>query len=109
MTSQSSTIEVQHVNAIPTSERHGKARDLFPVWFSANLNVGNAFFGALAVILGNNLFWAVVAVVLGNLAGAVFMSLHSIQGAKLGVPQLIQSRGQFGFLEIGRASCRERV
>ena len=98
MTTQSSTIEVQHVNAIPPNERHGKARDLFPVWFSANLNVGNAFFGALAVILGNNLFWAVVAVVLGNLAGAVFMSLHSIQGAKLGVPQLIQSRGQFGFL-----------
>jgi diaminopropionate ammonia-lyase family/NCS1 nucleoside transporter family len=109
MTSQSSTIEVQHVNAIPTNERHGKARDLFPVWFSANLNVGNAFFGALAVILGNNLFWAVVAVVLGNLAGAIFMSLHSIQGAKLGVPQLIQSRGQFGFfgalLPIFLAAC----
>jgi NCS1 nucleoside transporter family len=98
MTTRSSTIEVQHVNAIPPNERHGKARDLFPVWFSANLNVGNAFFGALAVILGNNLFWAVVAVVIGNIAGGIFMALHSIQGAKLGVPQLIQSRGQFGFL-----------
>lgn len=97
MTTESSTIEVQHVNAIPPDQRHGKARDLFPVWFSANLNVGNAFFGALAVILGNNLFWAVVAVVLGNIAGAIFMALHSVQGAKLGVPQLIQSRGQFGF------------
>jgi len=96
-TPKSATIEVQHVHAIPASERHGKARDLFPVWFSANLNVGNAFFGALAVVLGNNLFWAIVAVVLGNLAGAVFMALHSAQGAKLGVPQLIQSRGQFGF------------
>lgn len=97
MTTKSSAIEVQHVNAIPADERHGKARDLFPVWFSANLNVGNAFFGALAVVLGNNLFWAIVAVVLGNIAGAVFMALHSAQGAKLGVPQLIQSRGQFGF------------
>lgn len=97
MTTKSSAIEVQHVNAIPADERHGKARDLFPVWFSANLNVGNAFFGALAVVVGNNLFWAIVAVVLGNIAGAVFMALHSIQGAKLGVPQLIQSRGQFGF------------
>lgn len=96
-TTKSSAIEVQHVNAIPVTERHGKARDLFPVWFSANLNVGNAFFGALAVIVGNNLFWAIIAVILGNLAGAVFMALHSVQGAKLGVPQLIQSRGQFGF------------
>lgn len=96
-TTKSSAIEVQHVNAIPPGERQGTARDLFPVWFSANLNVGNAFFGALAVVVGNNLFWAIVAVVLGNLAGAIFMALHSVQGAKLGVPQLIQSRGQFGF------------
>jgi NCS1 family nucleobase:cation symporter-1 len=96
-TAKSSTLEVHHVDVIAPQDRHGKARDLFPVWFSANLNVGNAFFGALAVIVGNNLFWALVAVVLGNIAGAVFMALHSIQGAKLGVPQLIQSRGQFGF------------
>ncbi|MFV0428100.1 MAG: purine-cytosine permease family protein [Arachnia sp.] len=97
VTTMSSAIEAQHVNAIPANERHGTARDLFPVWFSANLNIGNAFFGALAVVVGNNLFWAVVAVILGNIAGAVFMALHSAQGAKLGVPQLIQSRGQFGF------------
>ncbi|MEP6980006.1 MAG: cytosine permease [Nakamurella sp.] len=82
---------------IDVADRHGKARDLFPVWFSANLSIGNAFFGALAVVVGNNLFWSIVAVLLGNVAGGVFMSLHSIQGAKLGVPQLIQSRGQFGF------------
>jgi purine-cytosine permease-like protein len=92
------TLEVQHIDIIARSARHGRARDLFPLWFSANLNVGNAFFGALAIIVGNNFFWAVVAVVLGNIAGAAFMSLHSIQGAKLGVPQLIQSRGQFGFV-----------
>jgi len=96
-TTKSSAIEAHHVDVISPADRHGTAKDLFPVWFSANLNVGNAFFGALAVIVGNNLFWAIVAVVLGNVAGAVFMALHSIQGAKLGVPQLIQSRGQFGF------------
>lgn len=96
-TTKSSAIEAHHVDVISPADRHGTAKDLFPVWFSANLNVGNAFFGALAVIVGNNLFWAIVAVVLGNIAGAVFMALHSIQGAKLGVPQLIQSRGQFGF------------
>ena len=91
-------LEIQHIDIIPRTERHGKARDLFPIWLTANLNIGNAYFGALAIIVGNNLFWALVAVILGNLAGAAFMSLHSIQGAKLGVPQLIQSRGQFGFL-----------
>jgi NCS1 family nucleobase:cation symporter-1 len=54
-------------------------------------------FGAIAVALGNNVFWALVAVLLGNLLGGTFMALHSVQGARLGVPQLIQSRGQFGF------------
>lgn len=39
-----------------------------------------------------------IAVLLGNVVGGVFMALHSVQGARLGVPQLIQSRGQFGFL-----------
>ncbi len=79
------------------AERRGRARDLFPVWLSANLNIGNAVFGGLAVALGNNLFWALVAVVLGNVLGGTFMALHSVQGARLGVPQLVQSRGQFGF------------
>jgi NCS1 family nucleobase:cation symporter-1 len=53
--------------------------------------------GALGVILGLPLPWAIVALAIGNLIGAVFMALHSAQGPKLGIPQMIQSRAQFGF------------
>jgi NCS1 family nucleobase:cation symporter-1 len=42
--------------------------------------------------------WAVVALAVGNLVGAVFMALHAAQGPTLGVPQMIQTRGQFGSL-----------
>lgn len=91
------TIETHHIDVIDPTERYGRARDLFAVWFSANLNVGNAVFGALAVLVGNNLLWAVVAVLVGNAVGGAFMALHSAQGPTLGVPQLIQSRGQFGY------------
>jgi len=91
-------LETSHIDVIPTSSRHGRARDLFPVWFSGNLSIGNAIFGALAIVVGNSFWWAVLAVLVGNLVGATFMALHSVQGARLGVPQLIQSRGQFGFL-----------
>jgi NCS1 family nucleobase:cation symporter-1 len=35
--------------------------------------------------------------VAGTLAGALFIALHATQGPRLGVPQTIQSRGQFGF------------
>src|SRR5919199_3822583 len=90
-------LEVHHIDVVDPADRYGKPRDLFAVWLSANLNVGNAVFGALAVIVGNSLVWALVAVVVGNALGAAFMALHSAQGPKLGVPQLIQSRGQFGY------------
>lgn len=94
---QRSVVEKHHIDIVDPRERSGRARDLFPVWFSANLNIGGAVFGAIAVALGNNVFWALVVVVLGNVLGGTFMALHSVQGARLGVPQLIQSRGQFGF------------
>jgi purine-cytosine permease-like protein len=89
--------ETHHIDVIPEFERHGRARDLFFLWFASNFNIGIAPYGALAVALGNDLLWSAVAVLVGNLFGAVFMAYHSAQGPILGVPQLIQSRGQFGY------------
>src|SRR6202020_3191894 len=42
--------------------------------------------------------WAVSALLIGNLVGAVFMALRAAQGPTLGVPQMVQTRGQFGSL-----------
>src|SRR6202020_894432 len=42
--------------------------------------------------------WAVSALLIVNLVGAVFMALHAAQGPTLGVPQMLQTRGQFGSL-----------
>jgi len=39
----------------------------------------------------------IVAVLLGNAFGTVFMALHASQGPRLGLPQMIQSRAQFGY------------
>jgi purine-cytosine permease-like protein len=39
-----------------------------------------------------------VATVLGSLFGTFFMAFHSAQGPQLGLPQLVQSRPQFGYL-----------
>ncbi len=33
---------------------------------------------------------------MGNFVGGIFMALHSAQGPRLGVPQMVQTRGQFG-------------
>ncbi len=90
-------IEQRTIAPVPDGERHGRVRDLFTICFGSNVMLLTIVTGALATtVYGLSLGWAAVAIVIGNLVGAVFMALHSAQGPKLGVPQMIQSRGQFG-------------
>jgi len=53
--------------------------------------------GAVLATFGLSLPWIIVAIVLGNCIGAIFMAYHSAQGPIIGIPQMIQSRAQFGF------------
>ena len=85
------------IQPIPQSERHGSARDLFTIWFGSNIMTLTIATGALAVTVFKQPFWfGVLGIVIGNLVGAIFMALHSAQGPQLGVPQMVQTRGQFG-------------
>lgn len=92
------TMESSTIQAIPENQRHGNARDLFTIWFGSNIMLLTMFTGSLAVTVFNlSFFSALMALVLGNLVGAIFVALHSAQGPQLAVPQMIQTRGQFGF------------
>ena len=90
-------IEAHHIDIIPDDERHGKIWHQFAFWFGGNTNVFNLVLGGVLVSIGLNLYWALVAIVVGTCVGAALIALHATQGPKLGVPQMIQSRGQFGF------------
>jgi NCS1 family nucleobase:cation symporter-1 len=92
------SIEQRSIDFIPESERHGKASSGFTLWFGANMQVTAVATGALGVTLGLSLPWAVAALAAGNVFGGLFMALHSAQGPKLGIPQMIQSRAQFGYV-----------
>ena len=90
-------VEQYTIEQIPEDQRHGKYRDLFTVWFTSNLMPLTIVTGALAtVVYGLNFTSAVLAIIVGNLLGAILMALHSVQGPKLGIPQMIQSRAQYG-------------
>ncbi len=90
-------IEQHTIYQIPLDQRHGKARHLFTLWLGANINVLTVVTGALATTLfGQSFLWGTIAIVIGNLVGTIFMALHAAQGPRLGVPQMVQSRGQFG-------------
>jgi NCS1 family nucleobase:cation symporter-1 len=95
--SQLTRVEKHTIYQIPLDQRHGQARQLFTLWFGANLNVLTVVTGALATtVFHQSFFSALTAILVGNLVGTVFMALHAAQGPRLGVPQMVQSRGQFG-------------
>ncbi|UQY33022.1 cytosine permease [Pseudomonas fulva] len=94
-------VENRSIEFIPLNERYGHPRRLFTMWFSANMQVTTLVVGTLGIIAGLNLFWTAVALILGNLIGTFFMAAHSAQGPHLGIPQMIQSRAQFGVVGAG--------
>jgi purine-cytosine permease-like protein len=93
-----SLIERRSIDYVPLAERHGKVWHLWPVWFSGSANLATLATGVIGITLGGNLLWTIVAVVAGCALGTFFMAFHSTQGPQLGLPQMIQSRPQFGYL-----------
>jgi nucleobase:cation symporter-1, NCS1 family len=92
-------LELATIQPIPLDQRHGTYGDLFTVWFGSNLMLLTIVTGGLAVTVFALPFgWGVVGLAIGNLVGAIFMALHAAQGPTLGVPQMVQTRGQFGSL-----------
>jgi len=91
-------IEKRSIDYVPIAERHGKVWHLWPVWFSGDAHLATVATGVVGVALGGNLVWMAIAVTLGSAFGTFFMAFHSTQGPQLGLPQMIQSRPQFGYV-----------
>jgi len=91
-------LERRAIEFIPESERHGKPASLFTLWFSANMQMTTVATGLVAGSLGLGLVSGLAAIILGNVIGGIFMAYHAAQGPKLGIPQMIQSRAQFGVI-----------
>lgn len=91
-------VETRSIDYIPLAERKGKVRDLWPVWFMGDAHLATLATGAISVAGGLDLFWSSLAVIGGCVLGTVLMALHCTQGPHLGLPQMIQSRPQFGYI-----------
>ncbi|WJN60396.1 cytosine permease [Pseudomonas sp. SO81] len=89
-------IERRSIDYIPEAERHGSLYSQFTLWLGANLQITAIVTGALAVVLGGDVFWSLIGLFIGQLFGGGVMALHAAQGPKLGLPQMISSRVQFG-------------
>jgi nucleobase:cation symporter-1, NCS1 family len=91
-------LEVRSIDYVPLSERHGKLWHLGPLWFMSNAQIATLAVGLVSITTGGNVIWSLLAILAGTLFGTFFMAFHSAQGPQLGLPQMIQSRPQFGYI-----------
>src|ERR1700735_5647644 len=92
------TIEKRSIDCGPIAARHDQVCHLWPVWFSGDAHLATVATGVVGVALGGHLLWMALAVLFGCAFGTFFMAFHSTQGPQLGLPQMIQSRPQFGYV-----------
>ncbi len=90
-------IESHTIDYVKPSERNGKVKDLFTLWFCTNIAPLAVITGAMSVLTFNlNIIGALTAICCGHFFGASILALTSAQGPQVGIPQMIQSRAQFG-------------
>jgi nucleobase:cation symporter-1, NCS1 family len=94
--SQSDIVESRSFDHIPESERHGTVRSQVQLWFMINATLITMFTGAVGSLYKLDLSWTLIAIVLGSVFGTLFQAFHGAQGPRMGLPQMIQSRVQFG-------------
>ena len=90
-------IERRSIDWVPEDERHGRLWHQMPLWFLGNFQYFSIPIGFIGPALGLSLGWTIIAGILGILVGTLFMAFHATQGPRLGLPQMIQSRAQFGY------------
>jgi nucleobase:cation symporter-1, NCS1 family len=90
-------VESHSIDFIPENERTDKLSSQGPFWFLGNFTFFTMTIGFVGPSVGLTSFWTTIAGTLGIMFGTLFMAFHGSQGPHLGLPQMIQSRAQFGY------------
>jgi len=90
-------IETKSIDYVGAHERHGRVIDQVPFWFLGNFQFFTIAIGFVGPSMGLGWAYTALAGALGILFGTLFVAFHGSQGVELGLPQMIQSRAQFGF------------
>lgn len=88
-------VERGSVEAIPATERHGSARDLFSFWFTTTGNFGAIVAGGIAVSLGLNFWQSLISILIGA-ASYVILAAVSVYAPAHGLATMPLSRRVFG-------------
>jgi NCS1 family nucleobase:cation symporter-1 len=90
-------VERHSIDYVSSAERHGHVRDQGPFWFTVNFQFMSVSLGFVGPAMGLSLGWTTLAAALGIIVGTIFMAFHATQGPIMGLPQMVQSRAQFGY------------
>jgi len=91
-------MEIRSIDYVPLSERHGRLIDQVTIWFPGGAQLLSLATGAIGISLGLNLAWTLIGLLIGTILGTLPCAAHATQGPTLGLPQMVQSRPQFGRL-----------
>jgi len=94
--SRAPIVETRAIDYVPWAERRGKVWYQGPFWFAGSFVLVTMAVGFTGPLAGLGFGWSAIAAVLGSAVGTFFMAFHANQGPRLGIPQMIQSRAQFG-------------
>jgi NCS1 family nucleobase:cation symporter-1 len=90
-------VESRSIDYIPEKERHARLSSQGPFWFLGNFHFFTISIGFVGPGMGLSAGWTTLAGALGIMFGTIFMAFHGSQGPEMGLPQMIQSRAQFGY------------
>ncbi|MDP9729489.1 purine-cytosine permease family protein [Alicyclobacillus tolerans] len=90
-------VETLGTEIVPASQRHGKPRELFFVWFAAVLTYTGVTIGQLFTSLGLNVWESFLAAIICSISFAL-LGYASCAGPKGGTVTLTLSKASFGVL-----------
>lgn len=92
-----SRVEQRGIEPVPEDQRTGDPRQLFWVWFAANISILGIPLGASLVAFQLlNIWQALIVAFVGSVGGFALVGVVSIAGRRGGAPSMTLSRAVFG-------------
>ena len=89
------SIEQRGIEQVPVVERHGNTRELFYIWFAANIGILGLLYGAIILTYHLTFWQGVIAAVIGS-TSFLLVGYLGTEGKNTGSPMLIIARRSFG-------------
>lgn len=89
--------ETRGIELVDSSERHGRARDLFAVWAAPNVSVLNFTIGATLTLLLGLEIWQAILVILASCLLWVLPGIVAVSGPAAGTSGSVVQRAIYGY------------